>query len=95
MVRPPTYGIKRSPEEKVFLLCRKIHSLSLLALTRRRPFRPFTVELVSGERIEVDHPEALVYRHGLAVYISPEGVPALFDHEGVSQLIGDTASSAQ
>jgi len=63
---------------------------SLRALVRRKPFQPFTVELVSGDRFEVDHPEALVYRGGLAVYVNPEGVPTLFDHEGVSQLIGAT-----
>jgi hypothetical protein len=63
---------------------------SLRALVRRVPFQPFTVELVSGDRFEVDHPEALVYRGGLAVYVTPEGVPTLFDHEAVSQLIGAT-----
>ena len=64
---------------------------SLQAMVRRKPFRPFTVELVSGDRIEVDHPEALVHRAGVAVYLSPEGYPVLFDHDGVSQIIGDTA----
>jgi hypothetical protein len=69
---------------------------SLRAFVRRTPFRPFTVEFVSGDRIEVDHPEAMVFRSGLAVYISAEGVPTLFDHESVSQLIGttDQATSA-
>lgn len=56
---------------------------SLRALTRRVPFQPFTVELTSGGRIEVDHPEALVFRSGVAVHISAEGVPTLFDHHGV------------
>lgn len=63
---------------------------TLRALARRTPFQPFTVELMSGGRIEVDHPEALVVRGGLAVYISPEGVPTLFDHHGVSRLIGES-----
>ena len=61
---------------------------ALRALVRRAPFKPFTVELVSGDRIEVHHPEALVYRSGLAVYFSPDGQPVIFDHEGVSQIIG-------
>ena len=64
---------------------------SLQAMVRRKPFRPFTVELVSGDRIEVDHPEALIHRAGVAVYISPEGYPALFDHDGVCQIIGEAA----
>jgi hypothetical protein len=63
---------------------------TLRALVRRAPFRPFTVELVSGARIKVDHPEALVFRGGLAVYINTQGGPTLFDHESVSQLIGKT-----
>ncbi len=42
-----------------------------------------------GDRFEVDHPAALVVRDGVAVYIGPGGVPVLFDHEGVSQFIGD------
>ena len=61
---------------------------SLRAYSRRVPFQPFTVELVSGTRITVDHPEALVFRGGLAVYIAPDGTPSLFDHGSVSQLTG-------
>lgn len=61
---------------------------TLKALARRTPFRPFTVELVSGDRVKVDHPEALVLRAGVAVFVGASGVPTLFDHEGVSQLIG-------
>jgi hypothetical protein len=62
---------------------------SLKALRQRKPFRPFTVEMVSGDRFEVDFPDALVIRDGVAVFIGPGGVPVLFDHEGVSQLIGE------
>ena len=59
---------------------------SLRAFSQRVPFQPFAVELVSGSLVTVDHPEALVFRGGLAVYIAPDGTPSLFDHEGVSQL---------
>ena len=59
---------------------------ALRAFQRRSPFRPFTVELVSGNRFQVIHPEALVFRDGVAVYIAPGGYPMIFDHEGVSQL---------
>lgn len=62
---------------------------ALNALKRRNPYRPFTVALVNGDRFEVDYPEALVVRDGVAVYVAAGGVPVLFDHEGVSQLIGD------
>jgi hypothetical protein len=37
---------------------------------RRSPFRPFTVALVNGDRFEVDYPDALVVRDGMAVFIS-------------------------
>lgn len=62
---------------------------TLSAFRQRVPFRPFTVARVNGDRFEVDHPGALVVRDGVAVYIGPGGVPVLFDHEGVSQFIGD------
>jgi hypothetical protein len=66
---------------------------ALLAFVRRAPFRPFTVALVNGDRVEVDYPAALVVRDGVAVYIGPGGVPVIFDHEGVSQFISDLSGS--
>jgi hypothetical protein len=30
-----------------------------------------------------------VVRDGVAVYVAAGGVPVIFDHEGVSQVIGD------
>ena len=62
---------------------------TLNAFQKRVPFRPFTVALVNGDRFEVDHPNALVVREGVAIYIAPGGIPVIFDHEGVSQFIGD------
>jgi len=61
----------------------------LKTLKERKPYRPFTVALVNGDRFEVDHPDAMVVRDGVAVYIGAGGVPVLFDHEGVGQFIGD------
>ena len=61
------------------------------AFQRRSPFQSFTVALVNGDRIQVDHPEALVVRGGIAVFISADGVPALFDDEGVSDFVGEFA----
>ncbi len=49
-------------------------------------FQPFAVELVSGDRFVVDHPEALALRATVAVYINPDGKFTLFDSESVSQL---------
>ena len=59
---------------------------ALRSFVNRRPFRPFTVELVSGARLAIEHPEALVFRGGVAVFFAPDGEITLFDHEGVSQL---------
>ncbi len=64
---------------------------TLAAFKSRDPFRPFTVALVNGDRFEVDHRDALVVRDGVAIYVAPGGVPVIFDHEGVSQFIGDLA----
>jgi hypothetical protein len=63
---------------------------TLQAYQRRRPFRSFSVHFVSGEHLDVDHPEAMVIRGGVGVYISAAGVPTLFDHESVSEVVGDT-----
>lgn len=61
----------------------------------RQPFQPFTVELTSGRRFEVDYPGALVYRKGVAVFISPGGYPILFDHESVSDFTAAPASAQE
>jgi hypothetical protein len=47
------------------------------------------IALVNGDRFQVDHPEALVVRDGVAVFIAAGGVPTLFDHTSVSQLVGE------
>jgi hypothetical protein len=62
---------------------------ALQGLQQRAPFHPFTVELIGGNRFEVDHPAALVVRDGVAVFISPGGVPVLFDHESVVQFVAE------
>jgi hypothetical protein len=61
---------------------------TLRAFQKRAPFQPFTVELVSGFRFQVDHPEALVIRAGSGVFVAADGTPTLFDHESVAQVRG-------
>jgi hypothetical protein len=58
------------------------------ALQWRTPFQPFAVAPVYGDRFQVDHPEALVIRGGLAVSIAADGTPTIFDHEGVNDPSG-------
>ena len=64
---------------------------TLTTFHERRPFKPFTVVLISGRQFEVDHPGAMVHREGVAIYVAPGGVPTIFDHEGVEHFIGDLA----
>ena len=61
---------------------------SLRAFRRPAPFHPFIVELVSGSRITVAHPEALAFNGGSPCYFDEDGIPVLFDHQSVAQLIG-------
>lgn len=61
---------------------------------RRTPFQPYIVELVSGSRIVIDHPGALVVRAGVGVFVSASGAPAIFDHEAVSQILATGGESA-
>ncbi len=64
------------------------------ALRERSPFHPFTVELLGGHRFEVDHAQAIVVRDGVAVFLRPGGVPVWFDHESVTQVVGDIADTS-
>ncbi|MBI2804896.1 MAG: hypothetical protein HYX68_07945 [Planctomycetes bacterium] len=66
----------------------------LLAMIRRRPFKPFTVELHGDKRFEIDHPEATVMRQGVAIFMAPGPVPIYFDHDSVVQIIDSPASTA-
>ncbi len=66
----------------------------LEGLRQLQPFRVFTVELHGGRRFEVDHPGALVFRDGVAVFIAPGGVPIWFDHESVNQILGAPSNTS-
>ena len=60
-------------------------------LKTRTPFHPFTLVLNNGTRLEGDHPEAIAFRSGTGVHLGPEGVPTLFDADGVTEVVGDLA----
>ena len=68
---------------------RETFSETLRAFKHRKPFRPFTVAMVNGDRLEVDFPDALALRDGMALFAGPGNVPVIFDHEGVNSVIGD------
>jgi hypothetical protein len=61
---------------------------TLRAFQKRRPFTSFRVRFVDGEFIDVEQPEALIPRGGTAVYVDPTGAPTLFDHDSVSEVLG-------
>ena len=56
----------------------------------RQPFRPFTVEMVSGSRIEVNHPEALTQEGNIFVCSSSRGLKSYFECHGVARFIDTT-----
>lgn len=61
------------------------------AFKHHTPFQPFTLAMVNGDRLEVDHPDALAVRDGVGLFAGPGGVPVVFDHEGVSHVSRDIA----
>jgi len=67
---------------------------ALRVFKHRTPFRPFTLAMVNGDRLEVDYPDALAFRDGAALYFGAGGTPVLFDYEGVSEVIGDLAGES-
>ena len=66
----------------------------LRALLNRRPFKPFTIELHSGERFEIDAPDATVLRQGVAIFLAHGHVPVYFDHLNVYKMIDAPAHAA-
>lgn len=59
---------------------------SLRAISRRTPFQSFMVELVSGTRLLIEHPEALVFRGRVAVFFHKDNEMTLFDNTGVGKM---------
>ncbi len=65
--------------------------IALKGFSGRQPFRKFTVELVSGYRFRIDHPEALVLRGDVVMHVATNKAHRLFDSESVCQLCDLTA----
>jgi hypothetical protein len=66
----------------------------LEAFVSRKPFKAITVELHNGNRFEVDHPRAILWRDGNAIFAAPGHIPIYFDHEAVVQIIDAPATEA-
>ena len=98
-LKPPQIGVtcfldSVLPRENVGRMIAATFERNLREWSQRTPFRPFEIELVSGSRFMVDHPEALIYRGGTAVYVALDGTSTLFDHESVSRLEGPPGSQS-
>lgn len=63
-------------------------------LAKQSPFRPFVVELMNGERLVVDHPEALAFRDTRAIFIGKDGDAQYFDSEVVNRIVGAEANGS-
>ena len=67
--------------------------LALRSFARRRRFRWFWLELLSGDRIKVTHPEAVRKVGELFAHRSPDGAYRLFAAESVCQLLEEPAEN--
>jgi hypothetical protein len=67
---------------------------TLRALKNQKPYRAFIVHHMDGERMEVDFPDALSVRDGVAIDLAPGTIPHFFDHESVSKIIGEIAAKS-
>jgi hypothetical protein len=65
---------------------------SLRAFRQRTPFKPFLVELASGAKLVIQHPEALAHYGKAAVYINPDGDFTLLDNTMVTR-VGDIGAN--
>lgn len=72
---------------------RNTFNSTIRALGNRTPYRPFSVVMVNGNRFEVDFPDALGIREGLALFAGPGNAPIIFDNEGVSEIVGDLSGT--
>lgn len=59
---------------------------ALRAFARRRPFGTFVIEMVSGDQLEVRHPEAVHIRDNVVLFIDVDRQQRLFDSTSVCQL---------
>jgi hypothetical protein len=59
---------------------------ALRSFTRRRRFQPFMIQMITGEELRIPHPEAIVMRGELIVFVAPKDKYRLFDSTSVSQI---------
>jgi hypothetical protein len=62
---------------------------------RRRPFRSFLIEFVSGDRLLATHPEAVGRFGNLFYYYGPDRAERLFVASSVCQLLDPPAEASE
>jgi hypothetical protein len=62
-------------------------AVALWSYNHRRSFRPFFIELASGDRMLVTHPETEILRGELWEYVNPNGGHHVFESESVIHLL--------
>jgi hypothetical protein len=68
-------------------------SLVFSLFSRREPWRPFTIELVSGARVEVNHPESLSQSEEILKCKSTTGLVCIFEVASVVRFIDATGTT--
>jgi hypothetical protein len=68
---------------------------ALRSFARRRPFLPYSIEFVSGDLLQIAHPEAADIRGNVVLHIAPDGRQRLFDSWSVCQLLDSRESAVQ
>ena len=59
-------------------------------LYKRKPFLPFTLELLNGTKLEIHHPEALTAHERLVSFTSNRGVRSVFEYVIIMRIIDAT-----
>jgi hypothetical protein len=60
---------------------------SLRTFNRRRPFRAYLLEFVSGVQVRIEHREAIAFFNPLWLYRGPKKAQALFASSAVCRLL--------
>jgi hypothetical protein len=64
-------------------------AVSIRAFSRRRQFREYLIEFVSGEKTRVRHPEAVMPAAGLWLFQGPHGDRIVFAASSVCRLFDE------
>ena len=78
------------------MMTRTAFEQAMQAFLKRKPFRPFVIELDDGQQWVVGQPEALFYHEGnTGMYFRPDGSMDFVDCENVKQVLELTTVPAK